>query len=703
MASGIPKQRLAKAIIDTFSDARIRSGFNLLPTTNAVERLSDMRKDSLEEFLKSSTRGSALFKDLVERFPKNMPRTFFLVKLPPRKYTDELEGIVAKLAKKERENALFVNSKIRAVYLEDEGNIFGDWGLLEVPIAYERKLEYQIGDPPESERYAEFEQTYSLEHAFLWLLDDYSHGIVCCSDLAALQAILKYSREKLSLHLAVPNMTAEIFSRLIEKSETSSATFSGLPFEIPTVTVYARNVDQSDLYQKLEGDPDREQTAGFFRNNNGELFASFGISRRYARIWTPWHYSKSLLVAAGQDIIRKTDEELSTEFGNNYLNYLSYFSNVDVVVGDKTLNGKARETFQNLLGEILNSYQHRNEAVVDLGFIHELIEFQSKLDLQVAFQFECSNCGGGLGRCPDCLLPYKVKITDGIVTVACPRCKREVSLKETLICECGSEVELAELENHIQIYPGFHLIQSIDDFVNQNLEEFNWQGVFVVEGLILKLFEKRFPKEELPGMIRLDQLGLWQEAAKYPNRRAYQKHLSLLGMTKEKCRRNGSPPTIQGCEECKATMITEKQIRKRKEVCLPRVFGLPIGKEFDGIHHGYEIADIKYEDSYNGTAISLGIHLKSRTTSRPLGLGKSVYPIKSLYTQSFYSAYQVFKGDADFDVIGISIPNTVKKEVVESIQMLLNKLGYSLLVIDENEWLKIFDAALETVAFEEAI
>ncbi len=702
MASGIPKQRLVKAIIDTFSEARIRSGFNLLPTTNVVERLSDMRKDSLEEFLKSSTRGSALFKDLVERFPKNMPRTFFLVKLPPRKYTEELEGVVSKLAKRERENALFVNSKIRAVYLEDEGNIVSDWGLLEVLIAYERKLEYQIGDPPESERYAEFEQTYSLEHAFLWLLDDYSHGIVCCSDLAALQAVLKYSREKLSLHLAVPNMTTEIFSRLIEKSKTSSATFSGLPLGLPTVTVYARDVDQSDLYQELEGNPDREQTAGFFQNNDGELFASFGISRRYARIWTPWHYSRSLLVTAGQDIIRKTDDELSTEFRNNYLSYLSYFSNVDVMVGDKILNGKSRVVFQKLLGEILTSYRNQNEVEVALSFTHELIEFQSKLDLQVSFQFECSSCGGGLGRCPDCLLPYSVKFTDGNVGVACPKCKREVLLEETLICECGTEVELAELESHIQIYPGPLLIQSIEDFVKQNLDEFSWGGIFVVDGLVLKIFKKRPSEKGLPGIVRLDQLGLWQERARYPNRRAYQKHLELLAMTKEKCYRNSSPPTIHGCEACKASVITENQIRKRKEVCLPRIFGLPIASEFDGIHHGHEIADIKYVDSYNGTAINLGIHLKSRTTSRPEGLGKSVYQMKSLYTQAFYSAYQVFKGDIDFDVIGISIPNTVRAEVVESIQTLLNKLGFSLLVIDEDDWLKIFDAALETVAFEEA-
>jgi len=54
MASGIPKYRLVKAITDSFPESKIRSGFNLLPTTIVAERLSDMRKDSLEGFLKSS-------------------------------------------------------------------------------------------------------------------------------------------------------------------------------------------------------------------------------------------------------------------------------------------------------------------------------------------------------------------------------------------------------------------------------------------------------------------------------------------------------------------------------------------------------------------------------------------------------------------------------------------------------------------------
>ncbi|MCQ3936566.1 MAG: hypothetical protein DPW18_05910 [Chloroflexi bacterium] len=246
------------------------------------------------------------------------------------------------------------------------------------------------------------------------------------------------------------------------------------------------------------------------------------------------------------------------------------------------------------------------------------------------------------------------------------------------------------------------LLKTIDEFISQNLDEVNWRGVFLVDGLILKLFHRRTPDKELPGIIKLNQLDSWQEKARYAKRRSNQKYISLLKMTKEKCFRNDRPPTRQACDQCMASKITEKQIYKRKEVCLPRIMGLPIEEEFDGFHHGHEIADVKYEDSFNGIAIKLGVHLKSRTASRVRGLGRSVYAIKSLYTQAFYLAYQVLKGDVDFDVIGISIPNAISKDVLDSIQLVMNNLGFSLLVVDESDWLKIFDAALEAVAFEEA-
>lgn len=137
-------------------------------------------------------------------------------------------------------------------------------------------------------------------------------------------------------------------------------------------------------------------------------------------------------------------------------------------------------------------------------------------------------------------------------------------------------------------------------------------------------------------------------------------------------------------------------------ICLPRALGFPIDHKFNGIHHGHEIADVQYQDTIDGTAqpVILAIHLKSRRQSSKGGLGRGVHSIQALYTQLFYSAYVALSEAVHFDVIGISIPNNVSTSVIESMQRLLNDLGFSFLVIDEGEWMKIVDTTLEQLQFE---
>ena len=155
--------------------------------------------------------------------------------------------------------------------------------------------------------------------------------------------------------------------------------------------------------------------------------------------------------------------------------------------------------------------------------------------------------------------------------------------------------------------------------------------------MILKLLQPKISTKKLPDRIRLEELGLWRQKSRIHQRVPKQEYQYLLNMTKEKCYRHDTPPRQERCDECLASNISEKQVYMRREVCLPRIMGLAIEKDFDGIHHGYEIADIKYRDVFGELSIELGIHLKSRTKSRPRGLGRSVYVIKSLYTQVFYS------------------------------------------------------------------
>jgi hypothetical protein len=220
--------------------------------------------------------------------------------------------------------------------------------------------------------------------------------------------------------------------------------------------------------------------------------------------------------------------------------------------------------------------------------------------------------------------------------------------------------------------------------------------------LLFKTLSITFPKN-ISEIIRLSDLSSWQQYAQIHRLKPRENLLPLVTNTKEKCHRDGRSPNQEMCDKCLKEQITENQIRTRGEVCSPRVMGLAINQLFDGIHHGHEVADIRYVDriAENAIQINLGIHLKSRQRPRAEGLGRSTYAIKSLYTQVFYSAYQaLLDQNIHFDAIGISIPNSIHPEVINSIQSLLNQLGFSLLVVEEDDWLRIFDAALTNIIFE---
>jgi hypothetical protein len=143
--------------------------------------------------------------------------------------------------------------------------------------------------------------------------------------------------------------------------------------------------------------------------------------------------------------------------------------------------------------------------------------------------------------------------------------------------------------------------------------------------------------------------------------------------------------------------ISKSRIQSGIEFCLPRLFGFAIDMEFNGVHHGHEIADIRYDDVLYDTEehLALGIHLKSRQRSRPRGLGRSVGCVKGLYTQYCYSAYLSAMRGEKIDVIGISVPNIINDRVIENFEYLAAQLGFPLIILSENDWVKILDAAIE--------
>jgi hypothetical protein len=156
------------------------------------------------------------------------------------------------------------------------------------------------------------------------------------------------------------------------------------------------------------------------------------------------------------------------------------------------------------------------------------------------------------------------------------------------------------------------------------------------------------------------------------------------------------------CNECKNHPINPEWIIAG-DTCLLRLYGIPIGQRFDGVHHGHEVADLRYQDVLlnNGQQVNLGIHVKSRSAHcRPQGMGRKSRKIEGLYKQVVYSAFEAAILGEDIQVIGVAIPNSIKADVVDSMAYALNTLGFTFLVIDYNDWEAIVRIAYEQSVFD---
>jgi hypothetical protein len=178
-------------------------------------------------------------------------------------------------------------------------------------------------------------------------------------------------------------------------------------------------------------------------------------------------------------------------------------------------------------------------------------------------------------------------------------------------------------------------------------------------------------------------------------------YCTTLGRIKEKCKRNNSHPTKEICAKCQQSMVTEKRIKEGEWMCLSRLFGIAIDEFFDGIHHGHEGMDLQYVDcDSDGNERKVGIHLKSRNYHKYRGIGRGDKKIKGLYAQYCYSIYQVVEGSLDEDIVGISIPNTIKQDVIESFRYMSQRFNIPIIILQEEDWIRILHIVLEKIELD---
>lgn len=714
-STSVPKRALARLILNCADQDEIREYFHVGVDTELERRLQDFKKSQLIEFLQENPQREAALSSLEREYPLSGSPTLYLVRVTKRPEYNEIIERTQDLADQERAGGKsFDNTRaVRVVYATIPAFRLAHRNhILEIPLSYERRFEYNVGDP-QSDLYGQHLVAYSLERGFAWLIEGYDHGVICCGDYVAIRPIIQFFAERLFIRSHLPELNDQMIQRLSAGANPRSVTYSAYQvndydgLDVQTVTMSDPSLSERIAYTTVQDSPDRYQTAGFYRNHPSLVFGGIGISRRYGRIWTPAHITRHQLTALSVDLIERTEEELRFERERNPRGYVRYHRHIPVEIRKRRIQGQLRDAFDSLVQLLLQASKNPGqEAELSADLQLDLVGNQRPLALIVTLVGECPSCGQILFRCPDCNTLYLVELQDESIVIRCPTCEITLSEPEELQCECHQAIPIADIRNHITIYPDQPLLYSIDTFMQEMGEPaFRW---FFARGLWIKLLSPK-PRPAID-RVKLEDLTQWRTAARYhlrsvPMGNRLRTVKSVLNHAREKCPINDYHPRQQDCDQC-LDGILELDAVKAGEICLPRIMGYAIGKRFDGIHHGHEIADVKYQDGIEGQngirhEARLGIHLKSRTTHRKQGLGRSVKCIKGLYTQLFFSVHQVLIGEVPLDVVGISVPNTIKIDVVESMQSLVNRLGIPFLVMDEDSWLKIVDCVLEELEFDQ--
>ena len=697
----VPKRELITLLIRTIDADQIRTLLKIQADTDLQRRLDDFPKIQILEALQTTQEGRDVLEQTKANYPFTSSPTLYLISVSAWPAREILFERTALLSRHMSEAAIrFGNDRsVRSIYMITPAREHQAQELFqEIPLVYEKKIEYVQSDP-EAEEYGEVKVVYSLERAIVWYSEQFKHALLLCSDFSAVKPILYYGSAVLDMRWQLPFLSEEMLHRLAEGAIPRTASFSRLGenpddlLDVQTLTISDQGLGQKRSYLRLTGDDFRQQTAGFYSSHPDLVLGGLGISRQYGRIWTPARLRKDSLLALSINLIQKTEQELAREADNNIGGFLKYYRNSKIKLAGKKVKPGHRLIIEGLVKEIISARRAPNfERLIDPILISELVNHCKDLDLVCGLEAHCANCGDYLLRCYECNFPLTPVENSQHIAFHCINHPQVLIQDGPFVCECGAEIDITPSAD-IRVFPGAEHLKTLHDFMSI-LEGQNFDGSFLIMGNLLRLIPA---KRVLGNRLSLNSLRAWRVRAHIHQRnltdRKKAKYTKALNQIKEKCTRNGGHPTREICSACMQEEITMQRIIAGREICLPRIFGYAIDENFDGIHHGREIADIRYADfiEENNEQLNLGIHLKSRDTPKRYGLGRSVSAIKGLYTQYCYSAYLAGVRGENLSAIGISIPNLISEEVKENFEFLANQLGFPLIILVEDDWVKIMD------------
>ena len=285
-ATPVPKRRLVDTILRVLPEAEVRAALQIGPRTDLRRRLGDFSKAELLVQLLSSPGGERALMEVELEYPLTSPPTLYLVTVQHQPTTAELIDRTTTLAAEGRASCIELgpDRAVRAVYLAAAASPLAfNTDVTEIPLLYERRLEYTVCDR-DADDYGERKALYSLESAFVWLVQDHSHAILCSPDFVAVRPIIAFGSRVLGFGWALPNLTEDMLNRLAADASPRSATFRAPGGEVPTfLDVRSVSISDPDLgnksgYLEIRQDPNREKTVGYYPNHPDLPLGGVGIA-----------------------------------------------------------------------------------------------------------------------------------------------------------------------------------------------------------------------------------------------------------------------------------------------------------------------------------------------------------------------------------------------------------------------------------------
>jgi hypothetical protein len=711
--SSIPKRRLVDLILgDLGAASTAKTHFRISAGDGIEDRLSDFSKSQLLDFISSrGLRGQKALKKLSISFPIRRSPTLYLTIIENKPSTNDIQHLIDN---KQNTRGLQTGLRfkdgniVRSIFLPDSGmskiEVNGQF-LWEIQLHYEHRFDYVESDP-EADNYGELTYLYSLETAIVWIPGEkYFHAIVACSDYPALRRIREFLALKLGIQVYPPTLSREMLQRITKGASPRSVTYTLNPAEYASkepqnITISDPLLESKDQFRQLSQNQDREQVSGFYTAHPGLPFGGMGVARRDGKIWTPRRLDHNEILKLTLSIIEQTESELAKT--KDFQSLTNYFYLNRARIGIKELQGKAKQTWIRFIPYAMSAQKERNkEVVIEPSLLANLIACQKDLFLLTAAEYDCPSCTVRLlAKCTACQTTLSLMYEDHIFA-KCPSCKQEYHDQVTCL-DCGEFIPINDFANYARIMPDVENMKSI--YAVGKVINNPYKGSWLIQGLLLKHISPK--RRRIYEILNLQDFLLWNKQARLGTRDDFpfgeSKTIEILNHMKEKCYRDGDGPSQIKCDNCLNHPLNPDWILLDRGTCLLRLFGVPIGQLFDGIHHGREFADIIYADKHldTGKRLKLGIHVKSRSRPSPRGMGRTSFSVKGLYTQVIYSAYEASVGGKDLDVIGVAMPNQFSRDVLESLAYAVNSLGYSFLAIEEAEWKKIINIAYEQTVFD---